>query len=104
MIELPRIRIELQSMKQTIEHAFAGYHDECSRAVSEQLQSVVDNFDFGAAVRAQAEACLSKSIREAIENYFSYGDGRRELNKIIESAMRPILVDVSKKVRRSTRE
>lgn len=83
MYEYPVIRLELQSMKHSVVNALSAYHSDVERTVSQQLDEVIKNFDFGAVVQSTATEALNKAIKTAVESYFMYGRGRAMVDKIV---------------------
>lgn len=87
MNNIPIIRLELERMKQTMLTAVSDYNNQISEAVKVQLEWAIENFDYEAAVREAA----NEAIKEAINSYFKYGEGRRLIDQTIDEALGKII-------------
>lgn len=83
MFNMPMVRIELEGMKHQIVHALASHNEEIEKAIEEQLAATIKTFPFEETVRQLAREVISASIKEALEYYFKYGEGRDVVKKSI---------------------
>jgi len=83
---IPIIKLELDQMKHSMLTHLGLVGGELSKAVSEQLDNVIANFDFSHTVSVAA----NRAISETIENYFHYGEGRQLIKATIEEAFNKI--------------
>lgn len=83
MYDLPRIRIELDGMKYQIIHAFQSHNQEIEDAVERNLQSAIDNFPFEGTIQELSREIIAGAIKEALECYFKYGEGREVIKKAV---------------------
>ncbi len=83
MFDLPRVRIELDGMKHQIVHAFASHNDETEKAIEEQLTVAIKNFPFEETIRDLSREVISSAIKDALEHYFKYGEGREVIRKAV---------------------
>ncbi len=83
MLDFPRVRIELEGMKHQILHAFASHNDEVERAIEQQLTTVIEHFPFEQTVKDLSREVISSAIKEALEYYFKYGEGREVIRKAV---------------------
>lgn len=86
-MELPIIKLELQGMKYQIIHAFETHNREVEAVVDEQLQRAIANFPFEEEVQRLSREVISSAIKEALEYYFKYGEGREVIKKSIIEAL-----------------
>lgn len=82
----PIIRIELDHMRQSIVHALSEYSTQMTEYVNGELQRIVDSFDYDAVVREVANEAISRSIKDEIDAYFRFGEGRKQINKLVEES------------------
>ena len=79
----PIIKLELDNMRQAILYSLAKYNNEIEKAVDEELKKVVENFDYENIVISIA----NEALKDAIESYFKYGEGRRTIEKSVNEAL-----------------
>ena len=87
MFELPRIKIEVENMKYQIIHAFASHNDEIGKAVDQELTRVIANYPFSEEVSQLANDVIARAIKATLEEYFLYGEGRKEISEGINKLM-----------------
>lgn len=87
MLELPRIKIEVENMKYQIIHAFASHNDEIEKAVDRELTKAIANYPFSKQVSQLANDIIARAIKAALEEFFLYGEGRKEISEGIEKLM-----------------
>lgn len=83
MESMPIIKLEIQEMQHQILHYFTLYQEEVSKAVREEIEKVIKNFDYEGAVREAANDVITGAIR----NYFKYGKGQYIINQTIDEAL-----------------
>lgn len=106
MLELPKIRIEVENMKYTILHAFASHNDEIEKIVEEELSKAIANYPFGNEISKLANEAIADVLKSTIENYFRYGAGREEISSGVEkllSGLTKRALDGAKAPRKSKR-
>ena len=89
MLQLPMIKLEIQEMKHAIMHHFTAYQSKLNDAVQEQLEKVIESYDYETAIVKAATECIDG----AIESFFKYGEGR----KIIAETLNEALIKTFKK-------
>lgn len=95
--QLPRIRMELEGMKESIVHALGMHSQEIERHVEEELSKAIEAFDFEFIVRDAANDAVAKAVRQAIETYFSYGDGHKAIEEIVNDGLRRAVESLARK-------
>lgn len=87
-MQLPIIRMSVESMKYSIAKALT----EVQAEMDEYLRAAVDEYctpeNLARVVKQQAREELDKVIREEVNNFFRYGEGRQA---VIEAVRESIL-------------
>jgi len=87
MLEMPRIRIELESMKYEVVHAFLKHNDEIEQFVEKELNRVIAEYPFMEQVTRIANQVIADAVKDCLTNYFRYGDGKEMIETVIKSAL-----------------
>lgn len=82
-MSLPIIKIEIEQMRHAIMHAFTEHQFQVSEEVERQLEHVIQNYNYEAAIRDAAY----KAMDEAIKNYFGYGEGYQIIHSAINESL-----------------
>ena len=96
-MQVPVLKMELQGMKQGIMVALNRSHDEIERAVEEQLQKVIAEFDFAAIVREHMRSALDKAVREALDSAVRHTFWDPEVAAAFEKYARPFALECAQK-------
>lgn len=83
MFNMPRVTIQLEGMKQQIVHAFSSHNEEVEQAIEEQLSVAIKSFPFEETILKMSREVISASIKEALEHYFKYGEGREVIKRAV---------------------
>lgn len=83
MEEYPLIKLEIESMKHTIIHHFTHYQQDLSRIVRQEIEEVINHFDF----RSEVQKAVHEVIRNVIESYFKYGEGNGIIINAVTEAL-----------------
>lgn len=83
MHNMPIVRLELENMKYSVIHALSTHQEQISKLVEQQLNNVIDNFDYKSVVQKVA----SDALTEAIKNYFHYGEGYQTIVQAVKEAL-----------------
>lgn len=83
MLEMPKIKIEVERMKYSIIHAFSTHNDEIKDAVEKGLDEAIASYDFAGEISRVSNAVIGEVIKDCILNYFRYGDGRKLINDMV---------------------
>lgn len=84
------IRLELERMKYAIQAALTEHEAELSVEVDRQLQNIVDNFDWEAAVKSVSYQVIDEAVKEAVKAYFNYGEGEKYIRKVVSETLSKI--------------
>ena len=93
-MNMPIIKIELESMKHTVCHAMTEHLSEMDEGIQEAVKVAVDNFDYRGEISRIANAQIKQALEEAIRRHFQYGgDGYEEINKVATSLIEKRLAE-----------
>jgi len=79
---MPRVRLEVDSMKYSIISHLGLYHDELSKNVNAQIEKAIAEFDF----EGEVSRIATEAIRKAINFEFTCGDGFTWIQEAISKA------------------
>lgn len=88
MDQMPIIKIEIDGMRQSIAHALSTYHQDIEGYVDKNLKQVVETFDYETLIRQVARESITKAVTQAIQSYFSYGEGYKEIEETITAVLK----------------
>jgi hypothetical protein len=92
----PIIRIELESMREAITTMFS----ERQLGMDEYVQAELDRFcqpeNLQALVGRQVEINLKAALKQAIENFFQWGDGAKVVKSATNAALMSALAEMQK--------
>jgi len=88
---VPIIRLELQNMKHSIWHALTQYEVEIDQYIQEALDRVCSHENIREVVMRQTKATLEYELKELIDHFFKYGDGRKALEEMVWKKLSEIL-------------
>ncbi len=78
----PIVKLEIESMRESIAYAFAQHQIDISKEVQSQLDLTLKNFNFEEAIRDAAR----QVIYDTITKYFKYGEGYKLIEKLVNEA------------------
>lgn len=88
MIDMPILKLELAGFRQTMMHALADYQGEISRCVSDQVSNIVTTEYFEGFIKSQVRETVQRSVKDAIESYFMYGEGRKMIDEVVNQVFK----------------
>lgn len=65
-VPIPIVRLTLEGMRQTIEHAFIEHLHERDEDVRTALKAAIDNFDLKKSIRSEINSQLPRVLEEII--------------------------------------
>ena len=68
MDELIRVKLDVDGIRHSIVHAFTARQLEIAEALNEEIDRVIESYDFRAHVRSVAENVLNESVKHAVED------------------------------------
>lgn len=80
---MPIIQLKLKYMKEHVMQHMGLYENQLSDAVNEEIEKAISEFNFGKCVRDATKEC----IYSIITAYFSYGNGRKSIENIVEEGL-----------------
>lgn len=90
MLELPRIKIEVENMKYAIIHAFSSHNREIEEVVNKQLEAAIANYPFEAEVYRLSGEIITQSIKDSLSDYFKYGEGRKAIDELVKNTLKGV--------------
>lgn len=72
----PIIRIELESMKTAMSHAFSEQMLQMDVMFKQAVEDACEPYRVKAMLAKEAKRCLDDAVRSEVEEYFKYGEGR----------------------------
>ncbi len=87
MMELPRIRLEIESMKYAIIHAFNAQCKDVEKLIDAEVERAITSFDFEKAVRNT----VHEALQSQLDGYFKYGEGREYVDGAIKETFNKAL-------------
>lgn len=82
-MNVPLIRLEVEHMKQSMVHACSIYLAK----MDEQIQAAVEREctveNVTRIIQNAAAEAITKAIKEEVDAFFRYGDGRKVINKAV---------------------
>lgn len=107
MIEYPIVKIEIEHMRQAILHAMGPFFDGQEQVIEEQLNAIVDKFDFASVVEQEAQRALQEqlviAVKDAVRRAFSYSAVTDELDRLAIEHLQVMLSNLIAIHRRSKR-
>ncbi len=76
MNNLPIIRLQLESMSQTILHAFNDQQLQLSEELQRQLAIFCTPENIGRILHEQVESAIKQAVKAETEKYYLWGPGR----------------------------
>lgn len=84
------LRVEMEQMELHLGRIMRLRQVEIEKAVNEQIEGFLKQFDFAREVQKHMRTCMEEVIRTTIERHFRHGEGRkvieRELGKVLMSS------------------
>jgi hypothetical protein len=87
MMELPRIRIEVERMKYNIMHVFSNHNEELEKLLDEQLAAAIENYPFAEQVAKTANEVITEVIQRTVQEFLMYGEGRKSIEDVVLQAL-----------------
>jgi hypothetical protein len=88
MVSTPIIRLEVEGMKHGILVALSEY----AAKVDADIQAAVERYcqpeNIARVVQAAAERSIDIAIKEEIDRFFRFGDGRRAISAAVEEQLK----------------
>lgn len=79
--ETPVIHLEVRFLGQKIAGMLHDQSEELSKLVESEIEKVIDNFDFRAAIQDQVYTAVQESIKRTIQDYFkAYNEGGKAIH------------------------
>jgi hypothetical protein len=86
--DYPVIRLEARGLGVAVAAAFSQHVEIIKKQIDEEVKTVVETFDFGQEVRRVAQDTLSRAVKNSIESYFLYGEGKDTLDRLVQETVK----------------
>jgi stress-induced morphogen len=86
--EFPVVRITLQGMEQTVNHAMSGHLAKMDSDCQKAVKAAVESFDYAGEVRAMAQQMIRDAIKRALEKEILYGQTYTAIEKVAQEMIR----------------
>lgn len=88
---LPVIRVELETLRQSMVHAFAQQQLHLDDMFQRAIDAALDPVLIQKELNNLAQHYLSAAIADAVKHYFNYGKGRETVRKVINERLDEML-------------
>lgn len=86
-MNVPLIRLEVEHMKHSMVHACSVYLAKMDAQIQDAVEKACTVENITRIVETAADEAISKAIREEIDSYFRFGDGRRAIKEVVEKQL-----------------
>lgn len=80
---MPVVNVELQGMKLNIKHAIIERQGWLDEWLAQQLDEMLTPERLEADLKRQARDIIDRIVREEIEQFYRYGDGRQRIRDAV---------------------
>lgn len=80
---VPIIRLELEGMRQSMLMAFSEHQGVLEQEVRSAVEAYCTPENLSAVIRVEAKRCLDSAVKRAIDDYFSYGEGKESVKSAV---------------------
>jgi hypothetical protein len=84
MTSFPVIRLEVEGMRLSMLHAFSQLQIDQHAYVKEALEAYCQEGNLKAVFAEAVEKALDQAIREEVQKFFTYGEGRKAVVEAIQ--------------------
>lgn len=86
LLGMPRVRIELDGMRESIVAALTRDHEEIDAVVNEALAEAIKKVDWRLQAVEVAKQEIDKAVKQSIEGFFRYGPGKKAVDAAVAEA------------------
>lgn len=86
-MEMPRITMQLEGLKDTIQVAMIGQMDEINAYVQEATDKYCSQENLKELIEHQVKTIIDATIKENIDHYYRYGDGQKIIKEVVLSKL-----------------
>lgn len=91
------IRMELNVPMETFQAAVAFHHEDIKKMMMQKLDEIAYDPEQQKCVTKAVGECFDMALKEAIGDYFRYGEGRVAVSKAVENSMKEIFANYGDK-------
>lgn len=86
--EFPRLRIEVDSVKDRVIHMFSLQHGEMQRLLEEVIEEEMSPEKIHAMMREKVRLQMTAAVSSQIEHFFKWGDGAKLVKSLVEDSIK----------------
>jgi hypothetical protein len=87
-LPIPIIKLEVENMRHTMAFALSKYATELDEILQAALVVYCTPENLERVIQSEATKVLDQVIKEEVENWFMYGEGRKVIKEAIEKKLR----------------
>lgn len=91
MLQMPKIRLEVEGMKYQVVHFIGQHHDEIEAEIERVVERTMATYPFESEILALAKDAISKSIKDSITEYFQWGEGKEFIKKVVLESIKKLV-------------
>lgn len=81
---MPIIKIEVESMKHTIQHAMHEHFVKIDAMIQAEIERVTNPENIKFEISCIAQKVMKEEVDKAVRHYFSFGEGRQKIDDMIK--------------------
>ena len=85
-MNIPIVKLELEHMRHSMMNAFMSHSDEMQVLVQEAVDAYCTEEALIKEVRKHATNAVNQSIKEELDKFFLYGEGKEVIRKVLSEA------------------
>lgn len=90
----PIIRFEIEGMRQSIAAMLTEHALQIDADVNRAVDEYISSGNLERLITQQVDMTLNSVIKDEIESFFKYGEGRRTINQSVSSCLQNLTVSV----------
>jgi hypothetical protein len=84
---VPIIRFELEGMKRTVVAALMEHQGQMNQDIQDAVNSYCTPENIRSVIHASAYRALDAVIKEEVDKFFRYGEGRKQIAEVIKEKL-----------------
>ena len=89
---VPVLRLELDSMRERVLHAYMSRSGEIGEMVEKALEEALTPEKLEQQIRAEVAVHTKAAVAEQIKRFFQYGDGHKYVKNVVDAALKSELL------------
>lgn len=87
-IPVPIIKLEVEYMKHTMVQALSRYTSQIDEALRQAVENYCTPENLERVIQAETTRVLDQAIKEEVNHWFVYGEGRKAIKEAVEKKLR----------------